>query len=276
MMASDHIIDVNEADFEYQVLEFSEATPVVVDFWAEWCIPCRTLSPILEGLAAAANGSFRLAKVNVDQNPNLATRYSVRSIPAVKAFRDGKVISEFTGLQPEPRVQEFIRGIAPSADDLKLEKATALLELGKYQEAEAAFRNVMENKPERPGAMLGLAKSLLAQGRAREAQNILVHIPPSKEYAIAEKLRPLAGALLRLENGQFYSDDPLEAAYNHALRLIARGNIPAAMDGLLDVLRQDKHYHHDEVRLSLVALLELLGDTTNSRQYRQELSSVLF
>ncbi len=275
-MASDHIIDVSETDFEYQVLEYSESTPVVVDFWAEWCIPCRTLSPILERLTAAANGSFRLAKVNVDQNPNLATRYSVRSIPAVKAFREGKVISEFTGLQSEPRVKEFIRGIAPSADDLKLEKAAALLELGKYQEAEVAFRNAMENKPEHPGIMLGLAKSLLAQGRAREAQDILNNVPPSREYAIVEKLRPLTGALLRVENGQFYSDDPLEAAYNHALRLIARGNIPASMDGLLDVLRQDKHYHNDEVRLSLVGLLELLGDTAVSRQYRQELASVLF
>jgi putative thioredoxin len=275
-MASDNVIDVTEADFEYQVLAFSEETPVVVDFWAEWCIPCRTLGPLLERLAAEATGNFRLAKVNVDQNPNLATRYAVRSIPSVKAFREGKVVSEFTGLQPEPRVREFLRGIAPSAADLILEKSNSLLTQGKYQSAEIEFRKAIEITPEQPGALLGLAKSLLAQGRARETQDVLRNFPASREYAAAEKLYPLMEALLRVENGQFYSDDPLEAAYNHALRLISKGNMPAAMDGLLDVLRQDKHYHNDEVRKVLLGLFELLGETPLTRQYRQELASVLF
>src|SRR5512139_3568309 len=127
-MTTDNIKVVNESDFEYEVIAFSNQVPVIVDFWAEWCRPCKTLTPILEKYAVESQGSFRLAKVNVDENPNLALRFSVRSIPNVKAFRDGQVVSEFLGLQPEPRVKEFIRNLAPSQIDLLLEKGQSQLE----------------------------------------------------------------------------------------------------------------------------------------------------
>src|SRR4030066_1509623 len=127
-MASEFIKTVTESDFEYEVIAYSNQTPVIVDFWAEWCRPCKTLTPILEKIAEDAGGIFRLAKVNVDENPNLALRFSVRSIPNVKAFRDGQIISEFLGLQPEPRVREFIRNLAPSQIDLLLEKGQSQLE----------------------------------------------------------------------------------------------------------------------------------------------------
>ena len=127
-MASEYIKIVTESDFEYEVIAYSNQIPVIVDFWAEWCRPCKTLTPILEKYAEEAQGTFRLAKVNVDDNPNLALRFSVRSIPNVKAFRDGQVVSEFLGLQPEPRVKEFIRNLAPSQIDLLLEKGQSQLE----------------------------------------------------------------------------------------------------------------------------------------------------
>jgi putative thioredoxin len=277
MMASEHIVEVSEADFEYQVLAYSQQVPVVVDFWAEWCLPCKTLGPILERLALEAAGSFRLAKVNVDYNPNLAARYNVRSIPTVKVFRDGRVISEFIGLQPEHRIREFIRAIAPGPADLALEKGLSLLEVGEWRNAEEAFRHVLAQKPEYPPALLGLAKCLLAQGKAQEALNILRNFPASREFSAAETLRPLAEALVRHKNGEVYSDDPLEAAYYRALRLILRGNFPAAMDGLLDILRQDKRYRNGEIRLVMLGLFELLGENNPlTRQYRQELASVLF
>src|SRR4030043_2414177 len=107
-MASDYIKTVTEVDFEYEVIAYSNQISVVVDFWAEWCRPCKTLTPVLEKIAEDARGSFRLAKVNVDENPNLALRFSVRSIPNVKAFHDGQVVSAFLGLQPEHRIKEFI------------------------------------------------------------------------------------------------------------------------------------------------------------------------
>ena len=276
MMASENIINVSESDFEYQVLVYSEQAPVVVDFWAEWCIPCKTLGPILERLADEAQGNFRLAKVDVDQNPNLAMHYAIRSIPAVKAFRNGRVVSEFVGLQPEPKLRQFIRSIAPSPADLDLEKGNSMLQLQKWSEAELAFEHALEINPEDASGLLGLAKSLLAQDYPLEALNILRDFPPSREYKSAEALLPLANALERVHQRDYLSDEPLEAAYNHSLRLIQKGNFPAAMDGLLDVLRQDKRYRNGEARLVLVALFELLGENTLTRQYRQELASILF
>ena len=276
MMASEYIINVSESDFEYHVLAYSEKIPVVVDFWADWCIPCKTLGPILERLAGEAQGSFRLAKVDADQNPNLALHYAVRRIPAVKAFRNGKVVSEFVGLQPEPKIRQFLSTIAPSPTALDMEKGNSLLQLQKWSEAELAFRHVIEINPENPAGLLGLSKALLAQGRPEAPQEILRDFPPSREYKSAEALLPLANALERGRNGDYYRDEQLEAAYNHSLRLVQKGNFLAAMDGLLDVLRQDKRYRNGEVRLVLVALFEGLGETSLTRQYQQELASILF
>jgi len=277
MMTSNDIIEVTEADFEYQVLAYSQKIPVIVDFWADWCIPCRTLGPMLERLTQEGGGIFRLAKLDVDRNQNLANRYNVRSIPAVKAFRDGKVISEFTGLIPEPRLREFLRAIAPNPADLELEKGLSLLEQQQWNQANLTFRKVLKELPGNPAALLGMAKSLLAQGQPQDAQRILHSFPLSREFSSAESLRPLAEALLEIQNGPSYSDDPLEAAYFNALRLVLRSNLPAAMDGLLDILRQDKRFRSGEARLVLLALFELLGDTNPlTRQYRQELASVLF
>lgn len=277
MMASDFIIEVSETDFEYQVLAFSQQIPVLVDFWAEWCIPCRTLGPVLEKLAEEANGAFRLAKLNVDNNQNLAMRYNVRSIPAVKAFRDGRVIAEFSGAQPEPKVRDFLKKIAPSDVELALEKANSLMYLEQWKSAESAYREVLNKMPNQGEAVLGLAKSLLLQGRTVAALEILESFPPSREFNDAQTLMPLAVALDQEQNGELWSDNPLDAAYYRSLNLISRGNYPAAMDGLLDILREDKKYRNDEARQVFVGLLELLGESNPlTKQYRQELSLVLF
>ncbi len=278
MNSSDYIVDVTEADFEYQVIAYSQQIPVVVDFWAEWCIPCKALSPMLEKLAEQGAGTFRLAKIDVDANPNLAVRFNVRGIPAVKAFRDGQVVSEFTGLQPEARLVEFIRALAPSKADLLLEKAQTMLDLRQAASAEKVFRKTLEEAPSNPAAVLGLAKSLLLQGRASEAEPMLRSIPASKEFSTAEKLRPLAEAIAKLQkSSESEDDDPLGPSYQNALRLASRGNILAAMDGLLDILRQDKHYRRDEARRVMIGLFELLKpDDDQTRQYRSEFASVVF
>jgi putative thioredoxin len=277
MNDSDNIIEVNETDFETQVLTYSFKIPVVVDFWAEWCGPCRILGPILEHLAEEAQGSFRLAKLNVDENQNLAIRYGVSSIPYVKAFRDGKVTSEFIGAQPEPRVREFIHALAPSPMDLSINKGKSLLDNKEWQGAEKTFKQILGDSPVNASAMLGLAKSLLMQDKAGEALEILENFPASKEYASAQTLLPLVKTLVDFQNGEALDEDPLDAAYHQALRLIRRNNLPAAIDGLLDILRQNKHYRNNETRQVLVGLLDLLGENNpQTRQYRQELASVLF
>ena len=278
MTLSEHILDVSEATFENEVLLRSHDTPVVVDFWATWCGPCRVLGPILERLAIEAGGSFRLAKVNVDENPNLAIRYGVQGIPAVKAFLNGQVESEFVGAQPEPVVRRFMQNLVPSESERAVEGARSLLATRHWKEAEEAFREVLAEDETNSTAALGLVKSLLMQGSGEEPINIIDHFPSGTEWAEAEKLRPLAKILAEVEgNGPYPSDDPLAARFYQAARLISRDNLPAAMDGLLDILREDKEYREGLPKNILLALFALLGDGDPlTREYRDELASILF
>ncbi len=276
-MTPDNIIDVTEADFEYEVIEYSQNTPVVVDFWAAWCQPCKVLAPMLEKLIKETAGAIRLARVNVDENPNLAIRFGVRSIPAVKAFSGGQIVGEFSGVQPEARLREFLGRIQPpSPAGLALEHALSLLNQEQWAEGESILREVLEQMPGSPIALLGLVRALLAQGKAREAHNILTAFPASREYTNAQALLPLAKAMEDLRHHQPGEEsDEQSAAYWNAIRLAARGRIPLALDGLLDLLRQDRR--NETVRLTILALLEVLGDENpQTRSYRRELASILF
>jgi putative thioredoxin len=276
-MTQEYIKTVTESDFEYEVIAYSNQIPVIVDFWAEWCRPCKSLTPILEKYAIEAQGKFRLAKVNVDDSPNLALRYDVRSIPNVKAFRDGKVVSEFLGLQPEPRVKEFIRNLAPSQIDLLLEKGQSQLESMNWLEAGKSFNQFLAKSPGQPAGLLGLLKATLMQGNFTSSKDLISNFPASPEYAYMETLIPLFTALDRESTKSETSDDELEASYQNSLHLLLRGNIAAAMDGILDVLRQDKHYHEDEARNILLGIFEVLGNNhALTQQYRKELAMVLF
>lgn len=276
-MSTSIIINVSETNFEYEVIEYSQEVPVLVDFWAEWCVPCKTLEPVLRSLALQGDGSFRLARLNVDENQKLAMRLNVRTIPAVKAFRDGHIIAEFNGIKPENEIKKFIQHILPSYADLILDKGNSLLVLGQWENAASAFREVLSERSKHPGALLGLAKSLLAMNQLEDALDILSDFPTSREYTAAEKLIPLAKALQRPEYSASDELAPLEATYQHALRLIQLGNFPAAMDGILAVLKQEKNYRDHEARQVLLGLFEILGNENSiTRQYRNELASVLF
>lgn len=277
-MSPDIILDVNEADFEYEVVAYSKNTPVVVDFWATWCRPCRTLSPLLEKLILEAAGSIRLAKVDVDQNPNLAARFGIRTIPTVTAFSDGHPTGELVGNQPETRVREFLSKIAPPSPlSLAIEKAWGMLADQSWAEAEKQFRQLLEQEHEQPSCLLGLAISLLTQNKTTESLSILKTFPASREFNRAALLLPYAEDLKRLEEGRLTNENDLDAAFISSLRMASQAKFLLALDGLLDILRQDKRYRNGKAQQAVIALLEILGpDDPQSRAYRSELASVLY
>jgi len=275
---SEYILEVNEATFESEVILRSHEVPVVVDFWAPWCSPCRILGPLLERLTIEAGGRFLLAKVNVDENPSLSVRYGVRGIPAVKAFKQGQVESEFVGAQPEPVVRRFIENLAPSEAEIAVENARSLLVTHHWDEAETSFREIYELDEANAPAALGLLESLLMQGRGEDALRIIDVFPPGNEWATAERHKPLATLLAEVEeNGPRDMDDKLAAELYQAARLIGLGNLPAAMDGMLDILRENKNFRDGLPKQVLLSLFAIIGDQdTLTQQYRDELASVLF
>ncbi len=267
------IIEVNEPTFSQDVIERSKQQPVIVDFWAPWCGPCRMLSPTLEKIAKEANGALVLAKINVDDNPNIALQYGVQGIPAVKMFRDGKVVGEFVGAQPESRVRDFIKTYAPSTNDLAFTAAVALIEDGRLPEAEVALRNILEKQTDHAPAALELGKVLLRLGRGHDAEVALRAIPGhAKEAVSAEKLLPLARFISQPKDAA----DGLEAMYQTAADLARQKLYAEAMDTLLNVLRKNRNYCDGEAKQVMLALFELLGDDPIVNEYRRKLANVLF
>ena len=241
-------IDVTDISFQADVIDRSAATPVVVDLWAPWCGPCRTLGPILQKVVDETDGKVVLAKVNVDENPQVSQAFRVQGIPAVYAVADGKVVSGFVGAQPEAAVREFVDSLLPSEED---EKIAALLAAGD----EASLRQVLDQQPDHHDAIVALAELLAGQpedGAGDEALALLGRIPETPETRrVAALVRTGAPALDAGGNGE---------------------EITAKLDALLDQVRAD-----DEARQEYVDLLEVLGpDDPRTADYRKRLSRQLF
>jgi len=276
-----NIIDVTEATFEQDVIQKSYETPVVVDFWAAWCGPCRMLGPTLERIAAEPGSNFILAKVDTDANPGISMQFGIRGIPAVKAFKDGRVVNEFVGALPEPRVRDFIRQIAPNESELSLGMANKLLADRKWEQAEERFTQLITENGASPEARLGLAKALLGQGKAAKAKPMLedlLDVPAL--MGTAEKLLPLVDYLKLVEGRESDSNlemTPVEAQYRQSARLFSQGKLAPALDGLLDVLRYNKDYRKGKVKEVLLGIFEFLGNADPlTGPYRQEMASILF
>jgi putative thioredoxin len=256
------VIDVDERDFEARVVEASRQTPVVVDFWAGWCQPCLILSPVLERLAQEHEGRFVLAKVDVDRSPNLAMRFGVQGIPAVKAFRDGEVSWEFVGVQPEDVIRRFLGELLPSeADDLVAAAREASVE-----EAEAALRRALEVVPGHRDASVGLARLLMERGEVEEPRKLLAALPPDGEA------RALAADLDLRES----AEDGTEVGRLAALA--SQGRTRDALEGCLRLIREDGNGdQRGPARELMLRLFEVLGEADPlTREFRPRLASALF
>jgi putative thioredoxin len=277
-MASNYILDVNESNFELDVVVHSDTTPVLVDFWAEWSQPSQLLSRLLERLAHEAGGAFRVAHVDADDNPNLVMQMNVHNLPTVKVFDKGGIVAEFSGAQPEALVRQLIARVHTGESDLNVAKGNALMLDGDYSGAEAAFQDALAVNADSGAALLGLAKCHIAQGFPADALVILRAFPASRAYSHAERLIPLAEAMARFEIDQTVDEaDELALLFQRAVALAARGNPEAAADGLLELLRQDKNYGKGQARKCMLAILEMLGsEHPEEHIYRNEFNAVLF
>jgi putative thioredoxin len=237
-------MDVTDQTFQADVLERSLTVPVVVDLWAPWCGPCKTLGPILEKVVSDTDGKVELAKVNVDDNPRIAQQFQAQSIPAVYAISEGKVVDGFIGALPEAQVAEFVRRLAPPPSE-----ADQLAAAGD----EASLRRALELEPGHPAAVEGLARLLIEQGDPAGALALIQRVPET------ETTRTLAAQARLLESGVDVSGP-------------GRDGIEAKLAELLERVRED-----DAARQEFVDLLEALGaDDPRTGEYRRALSARLF
>jgi putative thioredoxin len=286
MPQSAWVKDVKEADFEREVIDKSRELPVVVDFWAPWCGPCRALGPVLEKLAAERNGDFLLAKVNVDQAQDIAAQYAVEAIPAVKAFRDGRPVLEFVGVLPEAQLRQFLDRICPTPADREARHA-ADLETSNPAEAEAQYRSVLEQDSTNEAAVVGLARLLIARGQDAEASDLLDRIAPAGDLGTeAERL----GAVLFLrEQARPYGDEAAarrrlaaepnsaEAHYQLGCVLAAAGKYPEALQTLLEAAARDRTVAADKVRPVMVKVFYAVGVRSPlADEYRDRLAQLLY
>jgi putative thioredoxin len=280
------VADVQENDFEAQVIERSREKPVVVDFWAPWCGPCRTLGPILERVIHERGGAVTLAKVNTDENQRVAAQFQIQALPTVVAFRDGRPVNFFEGVYPEEYLRQFVGSLMPS-DAEKLAAEAAGLEEADPGKSETLYRRALEMQPNLERAVLGLARVLAAQDKVDEMENLLENAVLGPEYET--EIGRLRGSLALRHLSREFGDeatarkrmeaDPDSARLRYELGCIlaGKGKFKEALDLLLSAGERDFKLANEKVRETMVQIFHVIGNESElANQYRQRLAALLY
>ncbi len=286
------IKDSDTERFAEDVIVASQQTPVVVDFWAPWCGPCKQLTPMLEKVVTAAAGKVKLVKINIDDNQELAQQLRIQSIPTVFAFADGQPVDGFVGAQPESRVRALVERLAggavgPSPIDQALEQAKEMLEAGEHGAAAQLYAQVLKHEATNPKALAGLARCYLATGDFERAEQTLALVPA--EHASAPEVTAARAALdLARASSEAGEVEPLrqavaadpndhQARHDLALALFAAGQREAAVDELLEIIGRDRAWNDEAARKELLKLFDAMGPADPvTIAARRRLSSLLF
>lgn len=282
---SEFATNVSTRDFDQEVLAASFKVPVIVDFWAPWCAPCRALGPILDKLAGDYKGRFILAKINSDENQELAMRYSVRGIPNVKAFVNGQLVDEFAGALPESAVREFIDGLLPSPAEPLRQEAIAASARGDVAAARELLSRALALDPRNEAARLDLVELMVDAGDLTPAEKLLDEIAdrardPARIEAVRARLTLTSasgsGDPKILEARIAANPDDLEARFELANLLALREDFRPAMEHSLEIVRRGRSFRDDAGRKTLITLFNLLGPEHELvREFRRELAAVL-
>jgi putative thioredoxin len=287
----DLVKETTTADFMTDVVDASQKVPVLVDFWAEWCGPCKQLAPAIEKVVRAAKGRVKLVKMNIDHHPEVAGQMGIRSIPAVIAFKGGQPVDGFMGAVPESQIQTFIDKVcgpaAPSDAETLVAEAQAALEAGDLQRAIDLFAQAHQMEPDNLDALLGLADVHVAVGDLDTARKLVATVTPAQakdprvaavqaRIALAEKTAAL-GDPVALEARIAHDANDHQARYELALILAATGHEQAAVDSLIEIIRRERAWNDEAARKQLLTFFEAWGPKDPSTLYgRRRLSSVLF
>ena len=282
-----HVFDATAENFEADVLKASLQAPVLVDFWATWCGPCKQLGPILEKLAAEYNGAFRLAKVDVDKEQQLGAAFQIRSIPTVMLVKDGQLVDGFPGALPESQLREFLKhhGIEPAEAPADEPEDTATEAPADPHADVLRLRKAVEAAPEQDGLKLDLALALLATGHAHEAEQLLDALPANlatDDRAVKARARLSFAALLQdapppqvLEAAIAANPDDLRARHLLGVQQIVSGQPEAGLEQFLEMLRRNRGFEDGLPKRSLIDAFRILDDEDLVGRYRRRMASVL-